>query len=90
MYVCMYVSDRAAVGQLHAVSARHAGPFFFFFFTTLKPRVESYKSLSALITSPPRNCFTLLWSVCFRAKREHLQIFEGLFILVYLVTYDSG
>ena len=28
---------------------------FSFFFITLKPRVESYKSLRALNTSPPRN-----------------------------------
>ena len=29
--------------------------FFFFFFNTLMPRVEWYKSLCALNTSPPRN-----------------------------------
>jgi len=29
--------------------------FFFFFFITLKPRIEWYKSLWALNTSPPRN-----------------------------------
>ena len=33
--------------------------FFFFFFMTLEPRVEWYKSLCDLNTSPPRNrCFT--------------------------------
>jgi len=33
-----------------------------FFFITLKPRVECYKSLWALNTSPPRNLFTFLRS----------------------------
>ena len=37
---------------------------FSFFFITLEPRVDWYKSLWALSTSPPWNCFTFLRSSC--------------------------
>ena len=37
---------------------------FFFFFIALKSRVEWYKNLRALNTSPPRNRFTFLPSSC--------------------------
>ena len=36
----------------------------FFFYISLEPRVERHRSLCALHMSPPRNCFTLLQSIC--------------------------
>jgi len=43
-----------------AWNAKVSLPHFFFLCITLKPRVERYKSLRALNTSPPQNRFTFL------------------------------
>ena len=55
-YICQV---RSTAGSNVALMRR-----FFFFFIPLKPRVEWYKSLWALNTSPPRNRCTFLWSSC--------------------------
>ena len=60
--VPLYVLNAALIAG--ALFVKNLVPHFFFFFISLKPRVESFKSLWALNTSPPRNRFTFLRSSC--------------------------
>ena len=58
---------------------------FFFFFVTLKPRVEWNESIRAFEMSPPRNRFTILQSSPLAHKRPFVGVSEARYWSHWLV-----
>ena len=88
IYICIYIYMYVYPHIMPGVEVRRQPSFFFFII--LKPRVEWYKSIWALNTSPPRNrCTFLPSSLCGRANMAHIrqsQLHSGCDFLVKVLA----